>query len=593
MVQYMPAPIEREKRQLPSLEEIQANRKIAEAMMREGSDYSPVGHWTQGAARVAQALVGSMRDKQARDQQNGLQADANSALMGLYKPQSVTGGMPPVPASAMQPQPQMSPEEAGVAKFAQPNLMQGRVAQALDPSLVQAVKGFEGYTPKASWDYKQHSVGYGTRAQSPGEQISQPEAEQRLNVELSKAASLVGAFAPDAPEGVKKALTSLTFNAGNKWMDSGLGQAVKAGNWPEAQRIFMQYNKAGGQTLPGLVNRRQQEAQWFNQQPGQSMALGGPQQATQPQMAGQPQQLPQTADASQGQGLDRETIARMLANPLTRDAAQKLLLQQADPNAGLENAYKRAQIEKLQREAQGGEEYGKTGTIVQDGKGNFYSVQFGQGGTKRIEKLQLGQDGLTPSRGVGEVDTATGTRIIDKATGQDIRSIGKDLAGAEIQKEVGTAVGKKMAAAPNDIAAADDALSLLDSIENDPYLDVGTGASSVGNVLWGTGGHDFQTKVGQASSGAFLSAIQQMRGMGALSNSEGETATKAVTRMKTSQSRDGFLSALSDYRKVINRGRANAEKMLKAGGSIGQPQQSGATHVWNPETGRVEAVGGR
>jgi GH24 family phage-related lysozyme (muramidase) len=569
MVQYAAAALAREpKKPLPSLEEIQMHRKLAEAMMREGTSSEPVQHWTQGLSRVGDALMGAWRDKHARDQQAGLQTDANDALMGLYKPPSVTGGMPPIPASATQPAPQMSEGEQGVAKFAQPNLMQGRVAQALDPSLVQAVKGFEGYTPKASWDYKQHSVGYGTKAQSPGEQISQPEAEQRLNTELSQAASLVGAFAPNAPDGVKKALTSLTFNAGNKWMESGLGQAVKAGNWPEAQRIFMQYNKAGGETLPGLVNRRQQESQWFNQQPGQGqgMALGGPQQAQQPQMAGQQPQSIRTADASQGQGLDRETLSRMLANPLTRDAAQKLLLQQADPNAGLEAQYKRAQIEKLQREGQGGEEYGKTGTIVQDGKGNFYSVQFGQGGTKRIEKLQIGQDGLAPSRGTGEVDTGTGTQIIDRATGMPVRNVAKDLAGAEIQKQVGEATGKKIAAAPGDIAAADDALSILDSIENDPYLDVGTGASSVGNVIWGTGGHDFQTKVSQASSGAFLSAIQQMRGMGALSNAEGETATKAVARMKTSQSREGFLSALSDYRKVIRRGKSNAERMLKQGG---------------------------
>lgn len=581
-VKYAPAAIDRERKPLPSLEEIQQSRKVAQALMDEGGSYAPVQHWTQGAARVAQALAGAFQDKKAREDYQTLQGDANSALMGLYKPQSVTGGMPPVPASAMQPEPQMSQEEAGVAKFAQPNLMQGRVAQALDPSLVQAVKGFEGYTPKASWDYKQHSVGYGTRANAPGEQISQPEAEQRLNAELSKAASLVGAFAPNAPEGVKKALTSLTFNAGNKWMDSGLGQAVKAGNWPEAQRIFMQYNKAGGETLPGLVNRRQQEAQWFDQQPGQGqgMALGGPQQAPQPQMAGQPQQLPQTADASQGQGLDRETIARMLANPLTRDAAQKLLLQQADPNVGVENAIKRAQLEKLQREAQG---HGDQPMSVKEWE--YY------------QKLPPDQQQryLTMKRAEKFLDT--GTQFVNpnqvNPTGAPRSVIAKDLAGAERDKQVGEAVGKKIAAAPNDIAAADDALGLLNDIENDPYLDAGTGASSLGNVVWGTGGYDFQTKVNQASSGAFLSAIQQMRGMGALSNAEGETATKAVTRMKTSQSRDGFLSALSDYRKVINRGRATAEKMLKDGGTIGQPQQSGATHVWNPQTGRVEAVGGR
>lgn len=252
----------------------------------------------------------------------------------------------------------------------------------------------------------------------------------------------------------------------------------------------------------------------------------------------------QMADASQGQGMTRETLERMLANPLTRDAAQKMILRQAGA---------------------GEADYGKNGTIVQDRQGNFYSVQFGANGQKKIEPLQLGDNNLAPSRGVSEVDTGTGTAIIDKATGQDVRTIGKDLAGAEIQKQVGEATGKKIAAAPSDIAVAEDALSILDSIENDPYLDIGTGASSAGNVIWGTGGFDFQTKVDQATSGAFLSAIQQMRGMGALSNTEGQTATSAITRMKTAQSREGFLSALSDYRKTVRRGKEKAAAMLKQG----------------------------
>lgn len=530
-MRYASTDIAREKRPdpLPSLESIQARRKLSEALLREGTSSEPVQHWTQGAARVAEALRGAYERSRAEKQQARLQGDANEALMGLLAPQSVTGGMPPLPAAAM-PQPPMTPDETAVGRFAQPKL--GRVASALDPSLVESVKGFEGYSPKAAWDYKQNSVGYGTKAQYPGEQITPEVADQRLNTELSKAASLVGAFAPDAPDGVKKALISLTYNAGPKWMDSGLGQAVKSGNWQEAQRIFMQYNKAGGQTLPGLVNRRQQEAQWFNQPPQQ--AQGQPQAAPNPQMA----------DASGG--VDRATLMRMLQNPMTAGLGQKLLLQQS--KAGL-----------------GGDDFGKTGTIVQDKQGNFYSVQFGANGQKKIEPLQLGSNNLMPSRGVSEVDTGTGTAIIDKATGQDVRTINKDLAGAEVQKQIGEATGKRIVAAPSDMAVADDALGLLDSIENDPYLDVGTGASSVGNMVWGTGGFDFQSKVDQATSGAFLSAIQQMRGMGSLSNAEGQTATAAVTRMKSAQSREGFLSALSDYRKIVRRGKEKAMQMLKQG----------------------------
>ncbi len=175
------------------------------------------------------------------------------------------------------------------------NSLWGAVQPKFD--IYGAIKGFEGYTPRASWDYKQHSIGYGTRARYPGEVIDRNEAESRLRSEVDNARLLVDGFAPHAPEGVKAALTSLTFNAGSKWQDSGLGQAVKAGDWNTAQNRFLQYNKAGGSVLPGLVKRRQQEASWFNgaapsigaapvasnspPAPSQRMSLGGPMPAKQ------------------------------------------------------------------------------------------------------------------------------------------------------------------------------------------------------------------------------------------------------------------------------------------------------------------------
>lgn len=139
----------------------------------------------------------------------------------------------------------------------------------LSPDYIEAIKRFEGFAPKASWDYKQHTNGYGTKALYPGEEIDQGTAQQRLETELSNSAQEVNKIAPDAPEGVKAALTSLTFNAGSGWMNSGLGQAVKAGDWDRAQTLFQQYNKAGGDVLPGLVARRQEEASWFGGPPTQ------------------------------------------------------------------------------------------------------------------------------------------------------------------------------------------------------------------------------------------------------------------------------------------------------------------------------------
>lgn len=142
---------------------------------------------------------------------------------------------------------------------------------ALDQSLLDSIKGFEGYSPEAAWDYKQSSSGYGTRAQ-PGDEAIPPEQlravhEQRLQDEVAKAAAHVDSVNPNLPAGARNALISLTYNAGPGWSQSGLGELVKAGDLQGAQARLLEYNKAGGKVNEGLVARRQKEAAWFDSSP--------------------------------------------------------------------------------------------------------------------------------------------------------------------------------------------------------------------------------------------------------------------------------------------------------------------------------------
>ncbi len=130
-------------------------------------------------------------------------------------------------------------------------------------TLISNIKGFEGFTSSAKWDSKQYSVGYGTRSQA-GETITEEEADKRLRAEVSEAWKQVEAFAPNAPEGVKMALASLTFNAGSSWMQAGLGEAIKAGDYATAKERFLQYSKSDGKPMEGLIKRRATEASWFD-----------------------------------------------------------------------------------------------------------------------------------------------------------------------------------------------------------------------------------------------------------------------------------------------------------------------------------------
>ncbi len=133
----------------------------------------------------------------------------------------------------------------------------------MHPTYLNSIKTFEGFAPRAQWDYAQHTNGYGTRALFAGETITAEEAERRFRQEIAAARAIVDKHAGDWDEGTKAALTSLTFNAGTRWISSGLGEAVRAHDLLGVKERFVEYNKAQGQVLPGLVSRRLAEADWI------------------------------------------------------------------------------------------------------------------------------------------------------------------------------------------------------------------------------------------------------------------------------------------------------------------------------------------
>ena len=135
--------------------------------------------------------------------------------------------------------------------------------------LLDVVMGFEGWNPKAYGDYKQWSVGYGTKAKHPGEVIDQEEGKRRLQAELDQARGYVTQKFPNLAPNQADALTSFTYNLGPGWMSqpTRLRAALEKGDMQTAAQVMQLYNKAGGEVLPGLVKRRASEAAMF---------LGGP-----------------------------------------------------------------------------------------------------------------------------------------------------------------------------------------------------------------------------------------------------------------------------------------------------------------------------
>lgn len=203
-----------------------------------------------------------------------------------------------------------------------------------------------------------------------------------------------------------------------------------------------------------------------------------------------------------------------------------------------------------------------------DEQGNVVPMQATSDG--RLIRSQM-PDGVSLSKAPMKLDAGTHWVLVDPVTRQQ-SVVAKNVAEVEKQKEIGQTEGKNIAAAPADLQAGLNAKSLIEELKVDPNRETATGWSSIGNVIPGTAGYDFQTKVDQAKSGAFLTAIQQMRGLGALSNAEGQTATAAVTRMNTATSEGAFMEALAAYEKIIDQGIERAKSRMPS--TATQPDQA-------------------
>lgn len=217
--------------------------------------------------------------------------------------------------------------------------------------------------------------------------------------------------------------------------------------------------------------------------------------------------------------------------------------------------------EQAQAAMAGGQatQYGTTLQFFTDPQGNTRAGVIGNDGTlKEVPP----PDGGSWATGIEKVDAGTKWLIYDKRTGQKIGEEAKDIAGAAAQEVIGEAAGKAEASAVQDVAAAENALGYIQSLRDHPGRLAGTGGSSWLGAIPGTNAKEFQLEVERLKSGAFMTAIEQLRGMGALSNSEGQTATAAVAALSTEGTEEGFLKRLAEYEAIVEKGMERAQSKI-------------------------------
>jgi hypothetical protein len=218
----------------------------------------------------------------------------------------------------------------------------------------------------------------------------------------------------------------------------------------------------------------------------------------------------------------------------------------------------------------GAAEYGLNPQYGVDASGNPVLIQLGKDG-KAVQSQLPG--GVSLSKEPIKLDAGTEYVLLDPITRQPVGRIPKNVAEVQRQEVLGKNQGEREVSAGSDIAQADVALDTIKQIREHKGKTSAIGWRSALPTVPGSDAYGFEQLVEQARSGAFLTAIEQLRGMGALSNAEGETAKNAITRLKIGLGGEDFEKALSDYEKIVQAGkqRAMANRRTPGGASPQQP----------------------
>ena len=142
---------------------------------------------------------------------------------------------------------------------------------------IALIKGFEGYSQYAYWDSSQWTIGYGTGVTSKNtypDGITESEADRLLRNVVIRYEGYVQTFLNKYNISVTQnqydALVSFTYNLGNVWKYSSevtirtyLINGISNYTDQQIKDAFKLWCKSGGSVLPGLLIRREKEAELF------------------------------------------------------------------------------------------------------------------------------------------------------------------------------------------------------------------------------------------------------------------------------------------------------------------------------------------
>ena len=124
------------------------------------------------------------------------------------------------------------------------------------------------------------------------------------------------------------------------------------------------------------------------------------------------------------------------------------------------------------------------------------------------------------------------------------------------------------------IDAADNTLKAVDLIKNHPGRMSGIYSYDPRQLIPGSKEYDFVHQMEGLKSSVFSSAVQTMRGLGSLSNSEGQKVMTLYGSLNPSMSREAFDNTLSNIVETMNRAK---DRAMRQYAPVGLPQVSQPT----------------
>ncbi|WP_374453822.1 hypothetical protein [Phenylobacterium sp.] len=303
------------------------------------------------------------------------------------------------------------------------------------------------------------------------------------------------------------------------------------------------------------------------------------------------------ASPTAGGGLDRGAIIqKLLSNSATRELGMQALLEdlkvgKGGARYGFQNLGGRVvrtdpttgeAVEVFAAPDSGINERGLTPIYGRDENGNTVVMFPSKSGELYRPQLPTGVSGISP--GVVQTDRGTSVELRDNRTGRVIDTAAKDNYGQASQSAAGRVAGETQATAAAGLGQvienANLTLGAINDIMTNPAFNDRVGMKAVLPAIPGTAGVGFDAQVDQLKGQVFLRAFESLRGAGAITEQEGQAATKAMSRLDRRQSPEDFRAALGELQGIISRGVQRAQAKAAGAGAV-RPAQPAANRGYS------------